>query len=118
MVRVMFFISAIFFCTSALAVGDPAVVLSFFGEVLVLAVTTVYILAIKTPWKRKAKALISILFGAAGIVVVANIPSYEKYAGRLDAASLIGVVTSILVALFLLRPRHASLLKERDSEQS
>jgi hypothetical protein len=115
MARIIFFVSAIFFCTNALAVGDPAVVLSFLGEVLALAFPVVYILTAKTQWKRKTNALISILLGAAGIFIVANIPGYEKNAGCLDAASFIAVVISILLALFLLRPRHASMLKEQDS---
>jgi uncharacterized membrane protein SirB2 len=117
MTRIILFFSALCFCTKARAVGDPAVLMSFVGEVLALVFATIYILTAKTQWKRKNKALFSIFLGGVGIFIAANISSYEEHAGWLDAASLIAVVISILFALFLLHPRQVSLPKERHSKE-
>ena len=43
MAKILFFIGAMVVCGSAFAVGDPVIVLYFFGEILALVLTLFYI---------------------------------------------------------------------------
>lgn len=117
MIKIIFAISFMFFCTSAFASGNPIVVFSLLGEVLALIIVVIYIFSKKAKKERKIKALIFISLGIFFVIFFANIPCYEDYAAWIDLASLISVFIAMLLAIFILQDRNTYLSK-KDFEKS
>lgn len=101
--RIIFVLGAFLACANALALGDPIVLYSMAGQLFVLILTTIFILASKAAWRRRMRALVPIAVGGGVVFSISSLPDYRDNAELIEVLCIILTLLSALAAILILR---------------